>query len=103
MEEGAGEGGDDAAAGFRAYTTTLLPITGVSTRSASRVSVCHGLVPAMSHTSAWWYARTSGLSSLVGPTAHLSHQYGAWMPWAWCAPCGSSPTACSLARSSGCV
>ena len=52
----------------------LLPSTGLSRRSVERVMVPMGCVWAMSQISTWRYAFTSGWSSLVGPTAHLSHQ-----------------------------
>ena len=52
----------------------VMPISGLSTLSAPRVSVLQRGVRRMSHTSTWWYAFTRGCSSLSTPTAHLSHQ-----------------------------
>src|SRR5690606_1620081 len=75
----AGDVGRDVSAwrsGLRAYTARLCPRRGLSSRSVHRVMVPMGWVWAMSHTGTFRYACTSGLSSLVGPTAHLSHQYG---------------------------
>jgi hypothetical protein len=40
------------------------------------VTVLYRGVFMMSQTSTWWYAFTSGWSSFLTPTAHLSHQYG---------------------------
>src|SRR5690606_23643179 len=53
--EGHGAGASSAVvSGLRAYTTRLLPIRGVRTRSAARVSVDHGRAPPMSQQRTSW-------------------------------------------------
>ena len=39
----------------------------------------------------WSFALLTGCSSLRGPTAHLSHQYGECRPWVRSVPVGSRP------------
>ncbi len=71
----------------------LLPITGLSSRSAVRVN--HGRFM-MSQTSRRWYVRGSTCSASSTPTAHLSHQYGEWSAWAWSLPSKRRPARSSF-------
>ena len=77
--------------------TRLLPIARESTRSARRVEVgCR----VMSHSRKRRYWLTSRWSSSRGPTAHLSHQYGACSACALWPAVSSRPADRSFARSS---
>ena len=80
-----------------AYTTKLLPSTGLSARSARRRDLRRLDDVPLEEPSV---AADGPWLSLRGPTAHFSHQYGECSACAWWLPVTVSPALRSLAFSS---